>query len=174
MAHLLAYWKIFWEDMSELDYSRYSRERLQSLQEQRKRIQKMGWGARTRMIQKQIGIGQNLWVVGYSNPAINPNEWRLLLRLCVKDKKRAELDSGYGGYPYRLLSNDFDLFDPERQPNLEPLLRQLEFQSGRIIPPDITGRRIGRLFRQRRPLTEDDNNLLIEWVRNNGLIIIDV
>ena len=165
MSHLLAYWCIYWDEMKSLDYRT---DRWKALKDEKEWIKKNGWGAAEERIQDQIDIGENLWVVGRGNPVSKPNNWCLLLRLNVQ---RYGTDPGNDHY-CRVFSDDFHFFDPERQPDLEPLLKDLQFESGKRIPSDVTGGMIGCRIQNRRPITLYDNNLLLEWVNTNRISVI--
>ena len=163
MSHLLAYWKIYWDEMRERDYHI---DRFQALKERKQEIEQNGWGAKEEILWQQIKVGENLWVVGREKP--NSKRWSLLLRLNVQKK----IEDLQNGYRYRLLSKDFDFFDPENQPNLETILKKMKFKTGKSIPEDIAGGIIGKLIQNRRPLTLNDNDLLMGWVEKHKLSVI--
>jgi len=161
MSNLIAYWKIFWKEM---DTYNYLDQPLKALAVRKMRIEKDGWGS-AGDIQNQISPGENLWIIGRGNPGIKPDEWCLLLRINVKEYL---LDPA-NYYSNRLVSDDFDFFDPEGQPDLELLLKQISFESRKPIPPDITGKGLGQYFQTRRRITLSDDVLLQDWVREKRL-----
>lgn len=161
MAPILAYWNIYWD---ELKQQGYAQNRLAALQRLKTNIQKNGWGSSRERFLKQIGIGETLWVIGRGGPPHAPEacEWRLLVQLCVCDY--AHHPNNF--YQYRLLTEKFDFYDPWSQRNLEPLLRQLNFRSGKRLPLNVTGCGIGNYFQSQRPLQAEDDVRLSQWSEN--------
>ncbi len=175
MAHLLAYWKIFW---NEQEWHRDAASRQLTLLAIKESRRQNGYGFEHRNVQSQIAEGENLWVIGRGAPPRMPHheEWRLLLRVCVGGF-RTDSSIRLRPFVYRIQPRNFDLFDPFDQPDLAPLLKRLEFASGKKIPTDVSGGAIGKYLRHARPLLtlpdqDDDNRLLIDWIGANKLRVV--
>lgn len=124
------------------------------------------WGTKSDYLAGVIEPGDTLWIIVTGGPKY-PEEWRLLQRI--------EIDhlyfDGENPYPYRVKGDpdQSKVFDPEGQDDLTPLLKNLEFASGRSI--QLMGRRIGLTLQKIRSLSEADAILLENYSR--GLKTVD-
>jgi hypothetical protein len=107
---------------------------------------------------KSATVGDDVWLV-IQREDLQRRPWHLAMRMRVR---RKHLDYKRGR-PYRLVPDPeaSSVFCLDRQPNLEPLLKRLQFQSGRTLR--LSGRLIGRALQTPRRLTVDDDAALARW-----------
>jgi len=143
MADYLLYWKHFWKD-SKID---------PVFDEQ--------WHIGQKSFFDRVRLGDNFWVV-ISGDVNHPNKWMLLTRITVLQKKVKSRP----GRPYQMSGNrETSLrFDFDSQKDFAPILRKLEFASGKRI--FAQGRLIGNFIQNLRILSPNDSNLLIEYTKN--------
>jgi hypothetical protein len=134
------YWKDFW-----VEFEEYGHDALDLL-----------WHTSNQRFFDQVQPGDNLWIVVFWAP----DEWRLIQRLHIR---RLRIESGYER-PYHAIGDDrSQTFRLDRQPDFAPILRKLEFVSGKRIK--AMGRLIGRSLQTSRPLSEGDIHLLRNYTK---------
>lgn len=140
----LVYWKSYWDDVDDPNDVSHD------------------WRMKNENFYDKVERGDNLWVV-VSGGKDNPDEWRLLQRICVHSRDPQQQKSKYG--PYHIIGDDHqsELFNLEFQPDFTPTLRKLDFLSGRRIA--VRGRQIGQTLQSIRPLSDSDSDLLTEYSR---------
>ena len=131
MSDCLVYWKLFWDE---------------PLEEQQK--PRLEWYTNDPYFHGKVNIGDSLWVVVTGGPT-RPNEWRLLNRVVIKQLNVAQSKWGkYHAIGDSLKSQRFNIL---RQDDLSPVLRELDFLSGKKIRGQ--GRKIGQELQAIRPLS---------------------
>ena len=138
----LLYWKSFWSE------------------NRGKRPSGRDWFTDSRWLWKNAARGDRFWVV-VTAPKSAPGEWRLLERLEVARPDPAMRRSGrkYRIAASRKQSRVFDFVEP--QIDAAPVLRTLDFSSGRRLKD--AGSAIGRSIRNPRRLTAEDVAKLEEF-----------
>jgi len=118
------------------------------------------WYTDRRWLWKRVSRGDRLWVV-IAGPKETPGEWRLLEKLEVAKSDPSVRRSGrrYRIVGSRKRSQGFDF--GESQEDVAPVLKRLEFSSGRRV--EYAGTEIGRSIRTPRRLTLEDVAKLEEF-----------
>jgi hypothetical protein len=119
------------------------------------------YNSKSRLLFDQIKRGENLWIVVFDT-APPPGDWLLIERLSVMDKNHnLKLVRPYQivGDPKKSVS-----FDIRRQSDLTPVLRELNFVTGKKIL--ASGIKIALSFQYIRPLTTEDNALLERYSKD--------
>ena len=142
--HYMVYWKTFWDDIDS------------PLQV------KCDWYTNKRDFFEGLRRGDSLWVVT-SGEESHGYEWRLLQRLFVDTLDPVPSDSHYGRF--RIIGNPLlsQLFDPDNQADFTPILKHLEFSTGKSI--EFTGRKIGQALQSPRALSPIDADTLVKHSR---------
>lgn len=144
MSNYLLYWKYFWGDIADDPTA------LNEL-----------WHTAQEGFWYKVQPNDSLWVV-VSGGERFPDEWRLLQRIFVQEKfYNQNVDRKCGIIGDAAKSQRFEV---STQPDFTPLLRELEFVSGRKLI--VSGRAIGNALQTIRPLSEADGLLLEEYARN--------
>jgi hypothetical protein len=86
------------------------------------------------------------------------DEWRLAQRISVK-----EIRSNNGEFHTKGDVKNSQTFDVDKQSDLTPILRKLNFASGKRIT--ARGKLIGRSIQRNRPLAESDVVLLEQYAK---------
>lgn len=150
MADFLLYWKSFWREGENNVIDRDFR-----------------WHTKQEGSWRSFETGDSLWTVASGGDEAS-DEWRLVDRIVVKEKfTNFDYDWPFG------VIGDFtqsEAYQIDAQPNLTPLLQQLEFASGKRLTKN--GRAIGNALQAHRRLTQSDGRLLEEYAR--GLVRIAV
>jgi len=109
----------------------------------------------------QIERGENLWIVVFDTLP-PPGDWLLIEKISVMEKKHTpELPRSYQivGDPKQSLS-----FDIRKQSDLTPVLRKLNFVTGKTIL--ASGAKIAHTLQCIRPLTSEDSALLQHYSKD--------
>ena len=146
MTDFLVYWKDYWRDTRENPNAidRY-------------------WHTANETFFDEARPGASLWVV-VSGGKDDPGEWRLLQRIVI----RAKAENNDEKRPYEIIGNRrrSQVFDMNAEPDLAPLLRKLEFRTGKKIT--ARGNAIGNTLQTARPLTPSDVVLLEDYSAKFG------
>jgi len=139
MADYLLYWKTFWDKVINLEDVSHD------------------WHTKNVRFYRQVQKGDNFWVV-ISGGRDYYNEWRLLSRSCVARPNPRRVNTQHG--QYHIISDEqrSELFDPYIQDDFAPILKQLDFASGKKIKK--SGREIGQTLEVARRLTDTDVEIL--------------
>lgn len=144
MREYLVYWKYRWDD--ELDLPG-----------------QFGWASASKRFYDGVGRGDALWVVVPGGPD-HPDEWRVLERIVVSRKDiDPEGDDNYGRYIFKGDPKKSERFHPDRLPDFTPVLKSLDFASGKRIGLD--GALIGRALQTQRPLADADPPRIRRYVK---------
>jgi hypothetical protein len=143
MTHFLGYMQHFWNVDSHHGY-------LQTV--------KHAWGTLSDYFHKLVKEGDTLWIVVSGGPQF-PGEWRLLQVVEIEERYYDPKDPT----PYCAKGSieRSKVFYPDRQADLTPLLKELDFDSGKKIEQE--GRRVGLTLQSLRRLTDEDGKLLQEY-----------
>jgi hypothetical protein len=116
------------------------------------------WGTLSDYFHKLVHEGDTLWIV-VTGGLRYPDEWRLLQVVAIDEKYYDPQNPT----PYCAQGNveKSKVFYPDSQADLTPLLRELEFASGKQI--EEQGRQIGLKLQSLRRLTDSDGKLLQEY-----------
>ena len=141
MADYLLYWKEYWEDPM-LDSA----------------ASMIYWHTGKQGFWNEVRKGDTFWIVSSGGPEAQ-SEWRLLRKMIVDAKSHSnQIDR-----PYRFEASEQNVHSFSLdQPDFSPMIRNLEFASGRRIVG--TGRRIGNAIQLPRLLNPADRNLLDEYL----------
>jgi hypothetical protein len=139
MADYLAYWQTYWDDYPKL------------------RPLDFDWYTNDARFHAAVQPGDTIWVVVSAGPDL-PSEWRLLQRVEVLRPDPAEVVSRYGKFHVYADTSRSEAFDLRGQQDLTPLLKRLEFKSGKSIAYD--GNKIGQAIQRPRGLASADRELL--------------
>jgi hypothetical protein len=134
MSDCLVYWKTYWQPGGGVPTPE--------------------WDTGYRYFRAQVRHGDSLWVVVWGGNA-HSNEWRLIQRIYVQD---VAYDENSGKWFVTGDARRSQVFDIHNQRDLTPVLRKLQFASGRAIT--ARGRSIGRSIQRSRPLSGSDVILL--------------
>lgn len=143
MSSFLVYWKDYAREIAE-----YGDSAVNEL-----------WHTKRKQFYDQVKPGDDLWVVIRSEPN-RAHQWFLRQRIRVAQKrKRPHFER-----PYQFIGNEYagEKFDVDKQSNLEPVLKRLDFKSGTKIKGK--GTLIGRSLEMYHRLTEADIDLLRQHV----------
>lgn len=139
MADCLVYWKVYWEQRKQPDAFIPD------------------WYTRYKYFPNQVDIGDNLWVVVWGGED-HPDKWRLIQRISVKD-----VVFNNGEFHAKGDVKNSQTFDVKNQSDLTPILRKLNFASGKRIT--ARGKLIGRSIQRSRPLSDSDVILLEQYAK---------
>lgn len=142
MAHYLVYWET-WSD--------YGPDRAKQL------VLEQGYGSSNL---KAVSPGDVIWVV-VRHPG-QTHQWRLAQKFQVRD---VYADESNGSFRWRARADPREsiFFDIDQQQNLEPVLTQLSFDTGKRIK--ATGALIGQFIQSVRRLAPSDAVLLNDHFR---------
>jgi hypothetical protein len=143
MKEYLVYWKYYWSD--EPDEPGY-----------------FGWACANERLYDAVEPGDVFWVVVTGGPK-HLGEWRLLERIVVKSKRDApDEDVGYGRFIFEGDAKQTERFRPAALPDFAPVLRSLEFHSGKAI--ELDGSLIGRAIQSPRRLAPADSKRIRQYL----------
>jgi hypothetical protein len=117
--------------------------------------------SKSRHLFNQVERGENLWIVVFDTTP-PPGDWLLIERISVIEKRhKPEFPRPYQiiGDPKKSVS-----FDIRKQGDLTPVLRKLNFVTGKKIL--ASGARIAHSLQCIRPLTTGDSALLQQYSKN--------
>ena len=139
MSHFIAYLQHYWEDVKHPANV------------------KLGWGTETDYVHRMVRRDDIIWVVIRGGPG-HEEEWRLLQKVVV-DKNWYDKGST-DNFRYRVAEDEAlsAVYDPDDQGDLTPVLKKLDFTSGKQI--NATGAKIGQSLQTVRPLTWRSGRLL--------------
>ncbi len=140
MANYLVYWRGYWGDVAHqgIDFR---------------------WNTRNDAFFRRVRLEDHIWVV-VSGGSDKPDEWRLLQRIVVADKGQNLPGHQYGHNRIEGDETGSQVYDLTSQPDLTPVLHEMEFDSGRRITSD--GAKIGQSLQSIRTLTPEDARRLAE------------
>ena len=140
MDHFLIYFKNYWDAMKG-PYALVNE-----------------WGTKTTRFHQIVKPRDTLWVIIQAGPSA-PDEWRLLQKIQIESLYRDPANE----YSYRARGDEkaSSIFDPKVQSDLVPLLKRLNFASGKKI--ELSGRKIAKALQFIRKLCEEDTALLSKY-----------
>ena len=147
MADYLVYWQHYWDDKATGGYT----------------FRPSGnWSTDSKRLYDTVESGDNLWVV-VNGGSGRPNEWRLLERVKVLNRKLQR--TKWGAYRIIGQKGKSPFFSLRAQPDFAAILALLQFASGRSIK--VRGSRIGQALQTYgfRKLSEGDAALLERYAQ---------
>ena len=143
MSAYLSYWQDFW-----------------SAHGNPRRITPLDWATESKSLYRSLQLGDTIWGV-ISGPKGHETEWRLLLKVVVKEKQ--EYQTAYGPYYITGDPRSSVVFDIDIQPDFAAIMWVLDFKTGRRLR--FVGKKIGQALQARggRKLAHRDLALLEEY-----------
>jgi hypothetical protein len=144
MQNWLIYWAYFWEEVSDDE-----------------NVVNDKWYTKQTGFGERVGADDVLWVITSGGERAS-NEWRLLQRIVVRSVRHNARDKR----PYEIIGDAAkgEKYNLDSQADLAPLLKKLEFESGKRIVGK--GAVIGQRLQANRPMTEDDGLLLQSYAND--------
>jgi len=119
------------------------------------------YNSKSQRLFDQIERGENLWIVVFDT-APPPGDWLLIERISVMEKKH----NPEFVRPYQIVGDPKKsvAFDIRKQSDLTPVLRKLNFGTGKKIL--ASGAKIAHTLQCNRPLTSEDSALLQHYSKD--------
>jgi hypothetical protein len=139
MADCLVYWKVYWQQTERFGKSAVTPD----------------WDTKYEYFPDQVEPGDNIWVVMRDG-----DRWSLIQRISIK---KIILNRENGIWDVKGDRSKSETFDIQNQPDFTPILRRLNFASGKKITK--SGAWIGTQIQRPRPLSDADVILLNKYAR---------